>query len=217
MIFGPKEIHKCPDCGIYYFRETLVSGNTIGARYYTDGMRVAPMLPDFPQITKCKKCSTIFWLTQPFENSEEDDLNDALQVQFLNPYEYQEALNFVAYRDQTEERYLRMKLWYCFNDRVRDMSTENDEDLLTKKIFSKDVDQTLYENNCRRLIELMMSTTDHRLIAIAELKRNLQMYDESSKILNTVTDQKYIYAAQCIKGLCDIGFRFTQIIDTQDD
>jgi tetratricopeptide (TPR) repeat protein len=41
-----------------------MSGNTFGAKFFSDTKRVAPMLPKFPQITICPKCNTIFWLSK---------------------------------------------------------------------------------------------------------------------------------------------------------
>ncbi len=62
MLPGPNYVYKCPRCGNLLTVGSILSGNTIGAKIYSDGKRIAPMLPDFPDLTKCKKCETIFWL-----------------------------------------------------------------------------------------------------------------------------------------------------------
>jgi hypothetical protein len=41
---------------------TLVSGNTFGARAWTDGRQVAPMLPRPPAVVTCEICAECYWL-----------------------------------------------------------------------------------------------------------------------------------------------------------
>lgn len=53
MQLGPDKYYKCPNCGAYLYTHTLLSGNTFGAREYSDGKMVAPMLPECPNLTKC--------------------------------------------------------------------------------------------------------------------------------------------------------------------
>ena len=59
MLPGPNYIYKCPSCGNFIKIGSLISGNTYGAKLYSDGKRVAPMMPEFPDLTKCKKCNAI--------------------------------------------------------------------------------------------------------------------------------------------------------------
>jgi len=69
MTEGPTMVYKCPKCKEEVRRRSLLSGNTFGATYFSDGKRTAPMLPEFPAIVKCGKCGGFFWL----ENGEEDE------------------------------------------------------------------------------------------------------------------------------------------------
>ena len=62
MQLGPDKYYKCPNCGAYLYTHTLLSGNTFGARVYSDGKMVAPMLPEYPNLTKCGGCGTIVML-----------------------------------------------------------------------------------------------------------------------------------------------------------
>jgi hypothetical protein len=52
MMPGPDLYYKCPDCGKTHVKSSLASGNTIHAVYHTDNRRKAPMLSEFPRITK---------------------------------------------------------------------------------------------------------------------------------------------------------------------
>ena len=40
----------------------MASGNTFGARQWTDGKMEAPMLPDLPRVTRCHACGGFFWV-----------------------------------------------------------------------------------------------------------------------------------------------------------
>ena len=56
MMPGPILIKKCSACGGLIEEEILMSGNTCGAVYWTDGEHYAPMLPDTPELVKCPHC-----------------------------------------------------------------------------------------------------------------------------------------------------------------
>ena len=49
-------VRECPHCKAHVVQEETVSGNTIGAKFYTDGKREAKMLPDHPWLVKCPVC-----------------------------------------------------------------------------------------------------------------------------------------------------------------
>jgi hypothetical protein len=62
MMPGPTLIIACPACGASHQRATLASGNTLGARLWTDGKMEAPMLPSLPAVTRCAACARLFWV-----------------------------------------------------------------------------------------------------------------------------------------------------------
>ncbi|MFY0567459.1 ribosomal protein L7/L12 [Archangium lansingense] len=64
MIPGPDYIIGCPSCGEPHRRGSLMSGNTSGARWWSDGKREAPMLPSRPLVVRCRGCSRYFWLSR---------------------------------------------------------------------------------------------------------------------------------------------------------
>jgi uncharacterized Zn finger protein len=59
MIPGPTVIYECSSCGKHIEQQTIVSGNTFGARFWTDGKVDAPMLPDEPWLVKCQHCGIL--------------------------------------------------------------------------------------------------------------------------------------------------------------
>lgn len=60
---GKDLVYRCPQCGNFLRRQSISSGNTFIATVYSDGKMIAPMLPEFPNLTKCKKCNSIVWLS----------------------------------------------------------------------------------------------------------------------------------------------------------
>lgn len=59
---GPEQVVACPTCGMLERRRTLISGNTLGARVWSDGKVVAPMLPKNPDVVLCHGCGECYWL-----------------------------------------------------------------------------------------------------------------------------------------------------------
>src|SRR5262245_39857507 len=67
MMPGPDRIVACPHCNGLAKHLTLLSGNTIGARTWTDGKQLAPMLPRPPAVVKCRHCAECYWLSEARE------------------------------------------------------------------------------------------------------------------------------------------------------
>ena len=60
---GGDQIVACPECGELASYMTLMSGNTIGERIWTDGKRFAPMMELPPSVAKCEQCGKCYWLS----------------------------------------------------------------------------------------------------------------------------------------------------------
>jgi hypothetical protein len=61
---GPDRVVACPCCKGLATYPTLMSGNTLGARAWTDGKRRYPMLPSPPDVVTCRHCRTCYWLAR---------------------------------------------------------------------------------------------------------------------------------------------------------
>ncbi|RMG82711.1 MAG: hypothetical protein D6707_02420 [Bacteroidetes bacterium] len=59
---GPDILYNCPECGRTFYAESIASGNTIGAVFWSDGYIDAPMLPDNPPFVRCPHCKVGLWL-----------------------------------------------------------------------------------------------------------------------------------------------------------
>jgi hypothetical protein len=62
MLPGPVLIIACPKCDFLMAKETIQSGNTFGARWWSNGKVDAPMLPNYPKIARCGGCRAFFWV-----------------------------------------------------------------------------------------------------------------------------------------------------------
>lgn len=170
MLPGPTILYKCPNCGNLLSNESLISGNTFGAKLYSDGKQFAPMLPDFPRLSKCKKCDTIFWLDEAAETGSYEwgdpistEWQHADTAEFLLLPEYFEALTQGLGQRKADESYIRQQIWWAYNDRVR----------RGQPVFATEKDEASYRANCTRLMALLDPEDTSQYIMIAELKRNL--------------------------------------------
>jgi len=201
MIPGPNLIYKCPQCGRKVSRVSIVSGNTIGATMYSDGKMIAPMLPDFPYIIKCKDCDAFYRLNDEnkigeFERWGDKNMfntRDLYWAGFLSLDEYIEAIDLKIYNSVSEEQYLRRGLWWAFNDKYREGAD----------VALNDEDRAVYESNCARLIEILDKDKIDERIMCAELYRNLGKYTECKNILETINDKRYGQTIELLIKECE--------------
>jgi len=64
MLPGLTIIKKCSACSKLIKQETISSGNTFGATFWTDGKREAPMLPEQPWLVMCPHCHVPLWIDE---------------------------------------------------------------------------------------------------------------------------------------------------------
>ncbi|MCL2079751.1 MAG: hypothetical protein FWH17_07925 [Oscillospiraceae bacterium] len=199
MTPGPYLVYKCPKCGKFSFRGSLRSGNTIGAELFSDGKRIAPMLPEFPSITKCKNCKLFYWLKSEnkigefYRHEADKKWNDAYKAEFLTVNEYDEAINSKVYTNEKEKIFLRTKLWQAMHDKIR----------WRENFDIPEDDKELYEKNCKALIEILNINEIEGKIMIAELNRNLGKFIECKNILETINNDKYIWIKKILEIECN--------------
>jgi uncharacterized C2H2 Zn-finger protein len=181
MLPGPILIYKCPKCGSILKNDSLDSGNTCGAKLYSDGKQDAPMLPDYPNLTKCNKCDSIFWLSELKIIGEcrwdcPTEWENAPFVDFLNLKDLFRALN--ENTSKKKEVCIRQMIWWTFNDRLRQ----------NKALFIDEDDENLWQFNCSTLLKLLDKNDINQKIMIAELYRNLGQYEQCLEIINSLPD-----------------------------
>lgn len=202
MIPGQNFVYKCPNCDNLLTKGSLLSGNSFGAETFTDGKRIAPMLPEFPNLTKCNKCDAIFWLsklkevgTYQWGDEEKSNWGNADNAEFLNIEDYFSALNEELAENMEEELFIRQRIWWAYNDRVRNGNNP----------FVDINDEIKWRENCKKLISLLDESDLNQSIMIAELNRNLGDFESCLEIIKKIDNDELnwltdIFISECEKG-----------------
>lgn len=207
MIPGRYYVYKCPNCGNLMSKGSLMSGNTFGAKIFSDGKRIAPMLPEIPDLTKCRKCDNIFWLsklkeigTYEWGDNKILKLPIAFPAEFLGINDYFKALDSGVAENKQEESFIRQRIWHAYNDRVRN----------GKNQFIDENDEIKWRENCYELISLLDQSDLNQRIMIAELNRNLGDFESCLNIIKKIDNndlnwlkEKFILACE-LKNKCVI-------------
>jgi len=211
MIPGPNYLYKCPVCGNKVQKGSLLSGNTFGAKLYSDAKRVAPMLPVFPLISRCKNCDTIFWLDETSEDGtyeghwqEYSDSAEPEYADFLSIHEYRTAIEQGLARNNTEQIYLRQNLWWLYNDRARE----------NKEMFAVDGDESLYAENCKQLLSLLDPNNLNQKIMSAELNRNIGKFEACMEIINSIEQEGLNWLKDIFNRNCEANNRLVVVLDS---
>lgn len=180
MIPGPIHIIQCPQCGHPGKKSTLMSGNTFGAEFWSDGKQVAPMLPEYPYLVKCIKCGTFFFAEEEnaigqYEWPErvEDKWPEAKFFEFPSFHEYFEALG-----TDIDELYIRYAAFKSYNDYIR----ENKEDEITQEM------KDLNNDNMKSLLCLFSEKEPGELFPLIEINRQLGRFDKCQDLLGKVDE-----------------------------
>ena len=184
MLPGPVIVNKCPRCSGLVKQRTLASGNTLGAKRWTDGEFRARMLPRTPSLIRCGHCHQVSWRRDfeevdsydsylgflAFSEKEEDKRRmeeaELKQTQYADLPYYEEPsgdeiTDFVSQgmSSSDEELYARVRAWQRWNDGRRDDDSY--------KPLTLDEQQ-----NLRRVVELLEASGGQELI-LAEAYREL--------------------------------------------
>jgi hypothetical protein len=202
MLPGPNYIYACPNCGNLIKKASIISGNTFNSRLYSDGKRISPMLPEFPDLTKCAKCDSILWLRklkavgkQKLGDKNNLQWQNADEARFLTVNDCFVALNNGLVENDSDALFVRRNIWWAYNDRER-----NGENL-----FENGNDEIRWRENCTELIKLLDQSDLNQRIMIAEIKRNLGDFEGCLEIVKRIEDEelnwlKDIFIMECGKG-----------------
>lgn len=195
MILGHPLIVYCPGCNTPHMQMNLISGNTFGGVFWSDGCSLSPMLPDIPLFTRCTSCNLIFSLKRCKQTESEDEEVFKMPVVVQPDINgLAEALTLKVHQSGQEEIYLRIRLWWALNNRSFNKG----------EIGHHIVDQA-YRDNAIRLLNLLDVENKENLLTIAELYRNLGEFDECRKTLSGVTEKHFENHVKQIKDACNRG------------
>ena len=161
------------------------------------------MLPEFPSISKCPKCKTIFWLDKareigerdPWDSNEDLQWKDVKRANFLTIQEYHTSIENKIFKSKDEELFLRFRLWWSFNDRVRK----------GKPLFKNEHEESIWLGNVHGLMKLFDAENIEHQIMTAELYRNMGEFKKCKELLSTISDPKVnwlkkAFISECTKG-----------------
>lgn len=187
-------IRECSACAKHIMENTLGSGNTIGARFWTDGKRVAPMLPDSPWLVKCPHCKTLVWIDEqrkvgevpPWVSApaEFPDARPAKTPAFTDYAKFIKA----GVRDREHERYVRTRAWWAGNDPRR-----KDQQPTPLTDFES--------QNLRALVKLLDEADGMDRLMKAEALRELGEFAAAEELLAVKFDDDLRHAVLFIRDL----------------
>lgn len=204
MIPGPNQVVACPHCGTLATYMTLMSGNTFGARVWTDGKQVAPMFPHPPAVVKCHDCAECYWLVDAREVGTFKPWGDKAKqvdpawetapvVQEPSEAEYYAALQKGLAADSHQERTLRILAWWRRNDAFRDV----------REGLSVGSASDLGRKNLEALALLLNEADEDDRLLKAEVLRELGQFETACEVLSRVASAEYAAVVHQLRLLCD--------------
>lgn len=198
MKIGPTIVYSCPNCNKLIKKRSLLSGNTLWTTLYSNGYCNAEIYSYSPDLTKCKKCNSILWLSKLKEigyydwgDEKNTDWKNADEAEFLSIDDYFKSIELGIPENKIEELLIRKLIWWEYSH------IPNFKD-----------DELRWENNCKVLIELLDPNNIDHIIMHAELERNLGNFDKCIFIINQIKDENYKWIIDTFKKECAKQFRW---------
>ena len=197
MMPGETIYRECPACDKLLIERTLTSGNTIGARYWTDGKMDAPMFPQTPALVRCAHCQTLLWLPEAREHQFAtppkmfQNVEGAHEPIAPTENDYLEAIGSGLAPDKEREIYCRVHAWHRFNDARRDEKNATELGELSAVAAS----------NMKELFAMLDRMKPEQRMLRAEIARELGRFPEALALLNFDFGEDYGATAACIRAL----------------
>ena len=181
MNLANPQILTCPFCGEKKEIMSLISGNTFGAKMWSDNKCINPMYPEISLVQKCPRCEKFYIRTR--QEAVWAKTGSSFEQGLLTYEEMKQAFaQLMEAGDLThdEEANVRMMLHHAHNDNFRSEQTSD---------FT-DADLTLFRENALWLIQNII--TDR--VMKAEFYREIGDFDKAKSILDEVhaSDPFYI-------------------------
>lgn len=204
MIPGLNYIYACSKCGSFILRESIASGNTFHSIMYSDGKLVASMLPEFPILVKCKKCQSLLWLDKLTSISayrgvlgRNPKWKNIERAKFIGIEDYYRALDESLAENEKDELYIRNRIWWLYNDRIRN-NTEN-------LMFTSEDDEIRWKDNCHKLLVLLDESNINQKLMKAEVNRNLGNFKQCLIITKSIKDEDMNWIKEQFIEACKAG------------
>jgi len=117
MMIGYSQVLTCPFCGMKKDVLSLISGNTFGARLWSDKKEEAPMCPEVSWVQKCPQCGKYYFLSrQEYVQSKTTMSSDCGELTVQEAREALEQLTADGFENTTEEAMIRLLFFQTYND-----------------------------------------------------------------------------------------------------
>lgn len=198
MTQGPSLYYECISCKKTIEITTIGSGNNTGARYWTDGFVFAPMLRETLIFGKCPHCRNLFWVKDLKYVGEVDwmwgeDLPDKAWGKTKTALEfksadYLSALKNNFFNDIEEEKLIRIRAWWKFNDTFRNIRSK--KGLFISHEIKNNPERSFYKN-LTALENLLNENIQSERLLKAEIAREQRRFEECNRLLNFDFDEYY--------------------------
>lgn len=185
---GPTRVIQCPGSAELRQVPSINSGNTFGATFWTDGYMVAPMLPQFPAITRCTADGPFFWVSsaqvvgrfQPGQRHPAPPRAwlDAPVVRALTGDEFLQAIGQGLGDSADRLSHLRHRAWWEANHAYR-RATEV-QDPTPESDFPAG---SATRANLEALVASLEDSDPEQLLTKIEGLRELARFDEAAQLL----------------------------------
>lgn len=168
-------IKKCSNCSGLIEEDTIASGNTFGAIFWTDGKREAPMLADQPWLVTCPHCQALVWIDELEYAGEVEPFSDGEAYKDAQSYNEPELQDYLTeFKNGNHERekalYFHLRAWWAGNDKRRKANN-----------IKHDISDE--ENLIQALYKILDPSDDNDRIMMAEIKREQGLFEEAEAIL----------------------------------
>lgn len=189
---GPPIVRECPKCKVSIEQPTMASGNTFGARFWTDGECEAPMFPDYLSFVKCPKCKHLFWISEAEKVEGADENTAVLAFDYIEPSESDYYKAVAAEKDKAKQKYLRIRGWRASNDQWRKQPDVKEAKLSPEA-----------KSNMNALSALLKESNPEERLLKAEIARELGKFDQCLKLLEFKFSRNLSDTASFIKSLAE--------------
>lgn len=142
MIPGPPVIYECPFCGAKKELMSLLSGNMVNTRCWSDNKVESPMLPRLSYVQKCPQCGKYYLLARQKAIHKEKGIGFTLERGILSFPEMVEAFKQLNSEgmNEIEEANVRLLVLHSYNDYfyrelTDDQPTEEDKQINRTNIY----------------------------------------------------------------------------------
>ncbi len=168
---------KCPYCGAEKELMTLMSGNTCGAEYWSDGKMIASMLPKISPVQKCPQCDKYY-----IEHKQKSRMVSGFSLEKgLMPFsDWRKAYYQFQTEEIEDEDMMNIRYWIVqsFNDTFYRNKIDQLEPTADDYSFFKEI-VLLFVDSYKQF-------PMHDSLLIAEFYREANEMEKCKEVLNTI-------------------------------